>query len=206
VSITAAVPRSGRWYATSEFTRSLPLFLAAAIFFVAGAVLRFGFPTDANYGPGAFTFWALLLALGFTCAIGGVISWTLGGEPTPVPAEPTAPTASPTYLPIEFPEAAARVPMPEPSRAGRARPDHGRPVPEVRPVAADGDFYEGPADSERFVGPPDVRPIEVASVAESEPAAPPSMVTEAVEEVLADLERIERDLAPRARPTEPSPA
>jgi hypothetical protein len=206
VSATAPMHVTSHWYATSEFSRSLPLFFAATIFFVAGGILRFGFPSDANYGPGAFTFWALLLALGFTCTIGGVISWTLGGEPTTPLAVESTPALTPAYLPIEFPEAAARVPTPAPTRAGRARSDYGRPVPEVRAVAADGDFYEGPSDSERFEGPADVLPIEVVPVVAPEADGAPSGVIPAVEEVLADLERIERDLAPRARTTEPSSA
>ncbi|HTS33326.1 MAG TPA: hypothetical protein VMI55_05245, partial [Thermoplasmata archaeon] len=47
---------------SASFLRSLPLFIASAIFFaLGGAVLRI----DPTYGPGAFTLWALLLALGF---------------------------------------------------------------------------------------------------------------------------------------------
>jgi hypothetical protein len=201
------------------------LFIAAAVFFAAGVFIRVGLPAEANYGPGVFTFWALLLALGFTCTIGGVISWTLAGDPAPPAAESVATKPSPTYLPIEFPDTAPRPTPPEPARAGRGRSEFGRPAPEVRPVVGSGDFYEGPTDSERFEGPEYVLPIPMPSSDEPEPpamrrtshssppsysaASPPSAsarpeATEPVEEVLADLERIERDLAPRARSPAPT--
>jgi hypothetical protein len=203
---TSTGPKRSGWWATSEFKRSLPLFLAAAIFFVAGGVLRFGFPADANYGPGAFTFWALLLALGFTCTIGGVISWTLAGEPNAAPAEAPPVPAPPTYLPIDFPEPASHAPAAEPVRVTRSRAEFGRPAPEVRPVAPAGDFYEGPTDRERFEGPSYVVPIELPPVAAPVRADLPRPSLEPVDDVLADLERIERELAPRARTAEPSSA
>jgi hypothetical protein len=204
---SAPAHRRPGWWATPEFRRSLPLFLAAAIFFTAGIVLRFGFPADANYGPGAFAFWALLLALGFTCTIGGVISWTLGGGEAATPATETAVTPpTPTYLPINFLEPPLRPPTPEPARVGRPRAEFGRPVPEVRPAAAAEDFYEGPTDSERFEGPSYVLPIEITPVVEPALADESLPIAEPIDAVLADLERIERDLAPRARSVEPSSA
>jgi len=191
---------------TSEFRRSLPLFIAAALFFGTGIILRFGVPADANYGPGVFTFWALLLALGFTCTIGGVISWTLAGDSRAPSLEPGPSSPPPTYLPIDFAEPVARVPAPIETRSSRSRSEFGRPAPEVRPVGVAGDFYEGPTDSERFDGPTYVLPIDVAPLVDPEPLATPQLRLEPVEEVLADLERIERDLAPRARTVEPSSA
>jgi hypothetical protein len=198
-------PAPPRWWRAPEFIRSLPLFGLAGVFFVAGGVLRFAFPSYALYGPGVFTFWGLLIALGFICAIGGVVSWTLAGDA--VPEGSTAPEAAPApaYLPIDLPErtvpqAPVAVPVPR-----RARVDFGRPAPEVRATSAAGAWYEGPTDSERFVGPDFAPPIKV------EPTGFPESTedlarTEPVEQVLADLERIERDLAPRARTVEPTPA
>jgi hypothetical protein len=196
-------PGRPQWWKTPEFLRSLPLFVLADVFFIAGAVLRFAYPTYALYGPGVFTFWALLITLGFTCTIGGVISWTLGSDSTPAPARPAAPSRSPTYLPIDFPESAKPTPSPEPPPPIRARTEFGRPAPDIRPAAAAGDWNEGPTDSERFVGTEYIVPIESPTLAE---AVSDEGGTEAepVERVLADLERIERELAPRARVVEPS--
>ena len=198
-----------RWWKTPEFLRSLPLFVLASVFFVAGGVLRFAYPTYALYGPGIFTFWALLLALGFTCTIGAVVSWTLAGEPIPQPdkAPAPAPDPAPAYLPIEYPEPASAEEPIAPARPVRARTDFGRPAPDVRTAAtagASGDWYEGPTDTERFAGPEHIVPIEVEPV--SEAATESREGTEPVESVLADLERIERELAPRARVPEPSTA
>jgi|HubBroStandDraft_1064217.scaffolds.fasta_scaffold410324_2 hypothetical protein len=193
-----------RWWQAPEFTRSLPLFVLSAVFFIAGAGLRFAYPTYALYGPGVFTFWALLLALGFTCAIGGVVSWTLGTDAAPAPVgTPDAPT-TPEYLPIEFPEPARIAEEPEPAPPVRSRGEFGRPTPDIRPTGASGEWYEGPNDSERFDGPEYVLPIDVQPVAEAAPIDP-TAESEPVENVLADLERIERDLAPRARVVDPSP-
>lgn len=188
-----------RWWKAPELVRSLPLFLLAAVFFVAGGVIRFVYPTYALYGPGVFTFWALLLALGFTSCIGGVVSWTLAGDASPVSIGAPTRSGSPTYLPIEFPEPRVPAEEPEPRHPGRARSEFGRPTPDIRPVAAEEDWYERPTDSERFAGPEYVLPIV---------APPPVEPTrqerlEPVEKVLADLEQIERELAPRARTTEP---
>jgi hypothetical protein len=195
-------PPVRRWWNTPEFLRSLPLFVLAALFFIAGAVLRLAYPTYALYGPGVFTFWALLLALGFTCSIGGVVSWTLAGDApaTPTPTETAAP--SPAYLPIDFPEPDSPTASPEPSPPGRERSVFGRPAPDIRPAAANADFYEGPTDRERYEAPKYLLPLEVQP--NTEPVEKTSDEPEPVEKVLADLERIERELAPRARVVEPT--
>ncbi len=192
-----------QWWRTPEFVRSVPLFVLAAVFFIAGGVLRFAYPTYALYGPGVFSFWALLLALGFTCAIGGVVSWTLAAEAPPVPARPSAASITPEYLPIDFPESAKVVEVAEPPRPVRERAVFGRPTPDIRPTAGAGDWYEGPTDSERFDGPEYVLPIDVQPLAEAMGAADEAEF-EPVEKVLADLERIERELAPRARVVDPT--
>jgi hypothetical protein len=195
-------PVPSPWWRTPEFLRSLPLFVLATVFFVAGVVLRFAYPSYALYGPGAFTFWALLIALGFTCTIGGVISWTLGSEAAPAGAEPEVPSTTPAYLPIEFPEP---MEVAGPAPPVRARGEFGRPAPDIRPVAAGGDWFETPSDSEQFVGPEHALPIEVQPLAAAMTEGAGNEV-EPVEQVLADLERIERELAPRARVVEPSSA
>ena len=61
-----------------NFVRSLPLFIVAGVFFGIGVV---AFVLDPHYGPGFFTLWALLIALGFVSSIGGVASWLLVPEP-----------------------------------------------------------------------------------------------------------------------------
>ncbi len=210
----APVRSTARWWEAPEFLRSLPLFLLAIVFFTAGVVIKVFFPAYALWGPGVFTFWALLLALGFTCSIGGVISWTLAGESAGgadvEDDEPTEP--APTYLPIE----ATRASPPPPADLPRYPPvrdrrDFGRPAPDARAAgasAAGPDFYEGPTDSERLLGSEYGVPIEAGpSPPESDDASDLDEAPgpfEPVEKVLADLERIERDLAPKARVVEPT--
>jgi hypothetical protein len=196
---------SSGWWQASDFVRSLPLFISAVIFFTAGIVLRLGFPAYADYGPGGFTLLLLLLALGFTCSIGGVISWTVAVGSEPPAAQPTTPSPSPAYLPIDFPEPAESGKLPEPPRPTRARSDFGRPAPDIRATAAVGDWHEEPTDSERSDGPPSALPLGVQPFAKAGFDAAAEEV-EPVEKVLADLERMERDLAPRARVVDPSPS
>jgi hypothetical protein len=191
------------WWRAPEFVRSVPLFALAAVFFVAGAVLRYAYPSYALYGPGVFTFWALLLALGFTCTIGAVVSWTLAGEPVPDDSKEALVGVPPTYLPIEFPEPTREPPV-EPLPLARSRAEFGRPAPEVRGASSTGDWFETPDDSEQFLGPEVGAPVRAAYVPEGVEA--PAEPLEPVELVLADLERIERDLAPRARPVESTAA
>jgi len=193
---------NSKWWNAPEFIRSLPLFVGAAIFFTAGAVLRIGFRAYADYGPGGFTLWVLLIAFGFTATIGGVVSWTLASDATPAAVETPTRLTSPAYLPIKFTEPIQSVHPPEPPRPVRARSDFGRPAPDIRPTAAAGSWYESPTDSERFVGPEYIHPVEVRPPTKSIAEAP--FGSEPVEKVLADLERIERELAPRSRVVEPS--
>jgi hypothetical protein len=199
---TSNRPADAHWWKTSEFRRSLPLFLLALIFFVAGVSLRFAYPTYALYGPGVFTFWALLLALGFTCTIGGVVSWTLASDGTEATSAPAPSAATPAYLPIDFPEPEQSTPAPDVASPVHPRGEFGRPVPDIRPLAASGDWYEGPTERERFAPPRYPLPDTVPPITKN-PEVSPEQV-EPVEKVLADLERIERELAPRARVVEPS--
>jgi hypothetical protein len=197
-------PPSQWWWRAPEFVRSLPLFFGALVFFAAAVVLRVGFPKYAAYGPGVFSFWTLLLALGFTCTIGGVVSWTLAGDPEPSVETTATPSPSPAYLPIEFPEPSGSPNSSTPTAPPRSRSDFGRPTPDIRSTGAAVDWYESPTDSELFIAPrapaPEIPPTP-------EPTAPMGgEALEPVEQVLADLERIERDLAPRSRVVDPSPA
>ncbi|MCI4364808.1 MAG: hypothetical protein L3K10_01910 [Thermoplasmata archaeon] len=179
---------------SSGLVCSLPLFLLGAVFFVSGIAVRFDYPT---YGPGAFTLWALLLALGFISTIGAVASWTLAGDPVPAPREATSAPVVPAYLPIEFPES---TPSPNLDTAGRTRADFGRPTPEVRAARLEGEWYEGPTETERFAGRPAREPTGVEALEDL--SSTPEVGSEPVEKVLADLEGIEKDLAPRARPVD----
>jgi hypothetical protein len=209
VTSNASVSSTTPWWDTPGFVRSLPLFVLAGAFFVAGGVVRLADPKYALYGPGFFTFWALLLALGFTCAIGAVVSWTLAADPAPPSPEAPARTKAPAYLPIDFPDSAPHGPAAEPVAAARAREEFGRPAPAVRPMGAAAEWYEAPTDSEHPGGPVPLGtgPVGSGTTSVTEPDRPESSGdSEAVQRVLADLEQIERELAPRARATEPSPA
>jgi hypothetical protein len=177
------------------------LFVFAILLFASGVVVRFVIPT---IGAGAFTLWALLLVLGFISTIGGVTSWTLATDPSPVPGESPRGPAAPTYLPIPFPEApTATMPTEKPSPA-RARSEFGRPAPDTRSAPLVRDWYEGPTDSTGLVGreyPPPTGGRSPAEATVSTVETP-----EPVESVLAALEGIERDLAPRNRTDERAPA
>jgi hypothetical protein len=192
-------PSSPAWWASPGFLHSLPLFVLAIVLFAAGVAVRFALPT---YGPGVFTLWGLLLVLGFISTIGGVLSWTLASEPSAATVADPAPTTAPAYLPIEFPEsppgreAAARL------GPARSRPEFGRPTPETRSAIPAGGWSEGPADSERTVALDHPTSVVVQPVAESPPASDERF--EPVGSVLAALESIERDLAPRNRSAERS--
>jgi hypothetical protein len=174
---------------SDAFLRSLPLFLCGAVFFVAGVVVFDRYP---QYGPGAFTLWALLFALGFVSAIGGVASWLLVTEPATVTvarrARPDRGRDEPVRRPSLSPEVPART----------DRSDFGRPVPSVRP-AEDALRYR-PSPSELVVVPPTRAAWDEEAGAELGALAPkPSSEAGSVEDALRDLDGIEQDLAPRPR-------
>jgi hypothetical protein len=183
--------RSETWFGL-PFRRSLPLFLLGAVFFVAGVFVWVNWP---HYGPGDFALWALLLALGFVSCIGGVASWLLPGD-EPAPAEPrpesrlprpNAPRRADVYQPEAWELGHGRRPV--------ARPDFGRPLPEVArplPRAALPTASGAPAS-----------PGGSAQPEWSEEGAHDS-AREPVATILADLDGIESELAPRRTPPAPS--
>jgi hypothetical protein len=178
---------------STNFLRSVPLFVCAGIFFVGGAVVL---SLDPHYGPGPFTLWALLFTLGFVSSIGGVASWLLAAEPgaprpsareTPAPPTPTRRSDSPA----EFPAERDRTLFGRPSPTVHERPAPGAPY---RPVAADFDAQPGPPS-------PDWDE-EGASEELPYPLPDPNEAV-SVEDALRDLDGIERDLVPRSRPPTP---
>jgi hypothetical protein len=210
--VASTGPRSTSPVSTN-FIRSVPLFGIAGAFFLAGVVV---FWTDPHYGPGPFTLWALLIALGFVSTIGGVASWLLAAEPSGPPAR-SAPPARPTSRRI--PERGA---TPEPL-ARPPRVDFGRPPPTVRERPAPAPYRPTASD---FATPPRSEPAPYRPTPSdfAEPAASTEVWDEegateeppfpqatssgggSVEDALHDLDGIERDLAPRSRsPPDHSP-
>jgi hypothetical protein len=176
-----------------SFLRSLPLFLAAALFFAVGAaVLVF----DPRYGPGAFTLWALLITLGFVSCIGGVASWLLVGEP----GRPSESAARPVRT---------RPPADEEPEEERPEPlaveptEFGRPIPAVRARSASSQYAPRAAQ----LGIPVRARPEWDEDAEL-PVAGPVLPTISAADALRDLDGIEQELVPRTpgHPTAPTPA
>jgi hypothetical protein len=135
-----------------------------------------------RYGPGEFTLWALLAALGFISAIGGVASWLLpADEPAsvdedraPAPVRPSPRSSAPASSRARSSAAPAEFGRPAPDVAHRLLP---RPEPRVAAVAT--------------ANAGDAGPPEWSEAPEDQPPKEP------VSSVLADLEGIERELAPR---------
>jgi hypothetical protein len=166
------------WFST-PFGRSFPLFVLAGAFFVSGVLVWVAWP---RYGPGAFTLWALLLALGFIASIGGVASWLLPGDDP----EPDDARSIPAVVRASFQQDPAGLRPGAYDAATRA--EFGRPLPDVsrRSTRA-------------------LRPAVAAPPAEHTPARLPvwseegamAAELEPVANVLADLDGIEQELAPR---------
>ncbi len=183
---------------SASFYRSLPLFISSALFFAIGAaVLLF----DPRYGPGAFTLWALLFALGFVAAIGGVASWLLVEEPAP--ARTVAPASRPERetLPVWSEDN-------EPVRAPVIdRADYGRPVPAVHerggpaPYAPTFPELSGTAAAAPGPGGEALLGLDL-------PWAGSPTETISPADALKDLEGIEKELVPRnsVRASPPAPA
>ncbi len=106
---------------SGSFSRSLPLFISAAIFVAIGvAVLHF----DPRYGPGVLALWVLLFALGFVAVTGGLASWLLVEEPS-LRAEPEPqPRRGREETPTEVDAESVRPSAPD-------RSEFGRPLPYV---------------------------------------------------------------------------
>jgi hypothetical protein len=176
-----------------NFVRSLPLFVAAAAFFVAGGlVLEF----DPHVGPGVFTLWALLLALGFVSAIGGVASWLLVGDGSRSPTA-SRPSPSPSPSPSPAPASSLRAagnPTP------RARAEFGRPPPAASPPREIPPYRPIPSDLDPTVLASTAEWDEEGAVEEFPYPADTLVDSSSVEDVLRDLDGIEHDLAPRSRP------
>ena len=152
------------------FRETLPLLIASAVLFAAGAVTWWA---GVRVGPPRFPLWALLVVLGFVAAIGSVLAAFLGGDETV-----TVPPATDK----EIEDARSTPPAVE---LGRPAPDVRRPEqPPVVPSAVPWD--EGPVESSR--------PAPVAA-----PAPRPWTDVDA-EVAMRELEGIEQEIAPRRRP------
>jgi hypothetical protein len=173
---------------SASFLRSLPLFIVSGIFFALGAaVLRL----DPTYGPGTFTLWALLLALGFVAAIGGVASWLLVEEPTPEAAKGPRPRAEKgASRPVAF----AREAPAGPSTIDRL--EFGRPAPSVHDLGAEPRY----PPSASTTSTPRGRPAEWDEDAVSDSGGSASdQFSESISpaDALKDLDGIEQELVPR---------
>lgn len=184
---------------SASFLRSLPLFIASAIFFaLGGAVLRI----DPTYGPGAFTLWALLLALGFVAAIGGVASWLLVEEPTPESSTGARSRAGPGAARAStYREQKPAAPL------ALDRGEFGRPAPSVHDLGAEAPY---PISASRTSA-PRPRPPEWDEDAVIDPGTSASdQFSESISpaDALKDLDGIEQELVPRTslRGSAPTPA
>jgi len=178
---------------SASFLRSLPLFIVSAIFFaVGGAVLDF----DPRYGPGSFTLWALLFALGFVAAIGGVASWLLVEEPAP--PEPAAPRGRRALRgsALDLEEEPAQPP-------GLDRSEFGRPTPWVRDRTGPAPYVPSTAELNGTTREAPEWDEDVLTPASAEPAGSISAA-----DALRDLDGIEQELVPRTsgHATPPAPA
>jgi len=190
----APAPAPSRW---AGFAPSSPLFLAATALFIGGyAVWRF----NPTVGPGSFPLWDLLVVLGFVSAIGGVVSWFFAsGDGSVAEGERPVPSPSARYPPAKprpripaTPVAATEYGRPRPDVRLRSRsPGHASGSPGPLTTAPFRDPMEERSDEEE--GPPGPLPT---------PAAAPSPRPE-VEEMLQELDGIERDASPR-RPAAPA--
>jgi len=174
------------------------LFLAATGFFVVGGLDWWLFPPT---GPGSFPLSTLLLLLGFVAAIGGTLAYFFGREDPFIERSTTRrPPATPTPRPAAVLE-------------------YGRPRPEVRRVDSSSAPSSGlgaavvaasappppqpapPPRTEPWVQTP--APPSPKSVAELVPEEisrnPPG-----VDDALAELTRIERDMGARRGRVPPS--
>lgn len=176
-----------------DFLRSVPLFAVAGVFFVAGVlVLHF----DPHYGPGVFTLWALLIALGFVSAIGGVVSWLLTAEPPPAGASPrTERVTPPARVTPPVPPTRREMPPPAPRRN---RGEFGRPEPPARGRSEAPTYSPMPSDFEPAAPHPPEWDEEGAREEDPYPVGDPAELV-SVDDALRDLDGIERDLVPRAR-------
>ncbi len=197
----AALQGRGGW--SAEFLGALPLLIGAAFFGLLGLVVR---DLDPTYGPGYFALWALLLAVGFICAMGGVAAWLLVGPP-PASADPRAKSRRRDAPPPLGMRRSAPQPMGQEGPLIPS-PDFGRPAPEVYRRLPDAGSRGG--DTSPSAG----RPGERAEWDEGPPArmpqyprapAPTPSTTrgEPTADVLHDLDRLEEEL--HRKPRERSP-
>ncbi len=164
------------------------LFLLA-LGFLAGAVLVWRLLPPV--GPGVFPLSSLFLLLAFVALAGATVAYFLGRH-DPFSAADPAPA----------PRAPARAPNPA---------DYGRPRPEVRRAASSARLAAssglGISLVAATVPPPPAPWVPTASAepwseddrdAEIPPLEPPASRAPVIEDALAELDRIERDIGPRA--------
>jgi len=184
------------WYG---FAPSSPLFLAATALFIGGyAVWRY----DAAVGPGYFPLWDLLVVLGFVSAIGGVLSWFFAsGDSEGTEREPEPPVVAPPR--------AAPSPRARPTTTSAPRGDLGRPRPDVVSRSRAAGHASG-FSAALATTPPNAPPWEEDEDELDEPPVPlPSPPVEPiprteVEQMLRELDGIEREAGRRRSPGVPS--
>lgn len=175
----ARIPRVPRWVG---FGSSLPLLLVAAALFAGGYALR---STAATVGPGLFPLWDLLVVLGFVAGIGGVLSWFF----------------------VDSPEV-GRVEDEGDTGAMDSRSESGRPRPETtssrRPPMPTGGLavaltMAGPplppwSEDDIPLTPPWIPPLPLAA---GGPTVPSELRPDGIDQVLAEIDGIQRDAAAR---------
>ena len=189
----AAVPDvpAHRWDAVVSI---LPLGVAAAALFLGAYVAYVSAPAA---GPRIFPLWDLLFVLGLLAVIGAGLTVAIGEEASGRPAPAEAPSSSASGDRSEFgrPRPAATpgsVPMPTGGLAVAVTSLGGRPA---LPAIWSEDDLPLPAPRRAPVR----RPVETETSVATAPAPPPR--TAVVENALAEIEDIQRDIAPR-RPTD----
>jgi len=171
------------------FRNGIGLFLAAAAFFVAGALVWW---LLRPVGPGSFPLSSLCVLLGFVAAIGGTLAYFFGREdpfaervPAPAVAKRTEPAALPPPVPVDF---------------GRPRPEVRRGPARSAPSSGLGAAVAASVAPPPIPAPTAPSPVDAWSEEGVEPAKGPASETPnppAVDEALAELARIERDMSLR---------
>ena len=176
-----------------SLAESAPLFVISGALFVAGFLF---WRDGSTAGPTFFPIWNLLIALGFIAAIGGLISWLFAMPAGAAPGERASPSGSAEEDRDDFgrprPEVRRRSPVPTPTGGlATAMSSYGMPP---RAIWSEDDLP---------VLPPAPLPRAPARAAPATPS-PPRLATgnDGVNLMLAELDDIERAVAPRRRPVQ----
>ncbi len=171
---------------------SAPLFIISGLMFAAGYL----FWRDGSVvGPHSFPLWDLLISLGCVAAAGGILSWFFATS---------APSAARGRSTSRDSGADGRMEF------GRPRPDVARAAPPPTPtggIATAVSTYGTPLRpiwSEDDLPMPAPRVVARARTDSTGAASAGATESDHVNLMLAELDDIERDVAPRRRPGEPT--